>query len=111
MFDGSLKNQGDAARAVEGVEVVYHLGAAFQGGGPFTDEEYLEINMRATLSMLEAAGKAGGLTHCIFASSDALYDKYVSGGHAKPINELTSPIAKGAYPLSEALGEELCKGY
>ena len=66
LFDGSLTNQGDVARAVEGVEVVYHLGAAFQGGGPFTDEEYLEINVRGTLNMSEAAGKAGGLAPNVF---------------------------------------------
>jgi nucleoside-diphosphate-sugar epimerase len=111
LLDGSLTDQGDVARAVEGVDVLYHLGAAFQGGGPFTDEEYFEINVRGTFNMLEAARKAGGLAHFIFASSDALYDKYVPGGLAEPINELTPRIAKGAYALSKALGEELCNGY
>ena len=51
---GSLTEKSDVAQAVEGIEIVYHLGAAFQGGGPFTDEEFFEINVRGTFNMLEA---------------------------------------------------------
>ena len=36
------------------MEVVYHLGGAFQGGGPFSEQEYFEINVRGTFQMLEA---------------------------------------------------------
>lgn len=111
LIEGSLTETADVARAVAGAEVVYHLGAAFQGGGPFSDEEYFEINVRGTFNMLEAVRKIKGLQQFLFASSDALYDKYVPGGIAEPINELTPRLAKGAYALSKALGEELCNGY
>ena len=98
-------------QAVEGIEAVYHLGAAFQGGGPFTDDEFFEINVRGTFNMLEAARRVKGMGQFLFASSDALYDKYVPGGMSVPIDEQTPRVLKGAYALTKALGEELCNGY
>ena len=111
LIEGSLTDQQDVARAVDGVEAVYHLGAAFQGGGPFTDEEFFEINVRGTFNMLEAVRNLKGMQQFVFASSDALYDKYVPGGMTEPISERTPSMAKGAYALSKALGEEMCNGY
>lgn len=109
--DGSITEAADLARAVEGIDVIYHLGAAFQGGGPFTDEEYFEINVRGTFNVLEAARRAAGLRQLLFASSDALYDKYVPGGMEHPITEETPRLPRGAYAVSKALGEELGLGY
>ena len=37
LVEGSLIEPATVEQAVEGIEAVYHLGAAFQGGGPFTD--------------------------------------------------------------------------
>ena len=76
---GSLTEKSDVAQAVEGIEIVYHLGAAFQGGGPFTDEEFFEINVRGTFNMLEAVRGEKDFEQLIFASSDALFDKYIPG--------------------------------
>ncbi|MEE3258635.1 MAG: NAD(P)-dependent oxidoreductase [Candidatus Latescibacterota bacterium] len=110
LVEGSLTEPADVARAVEGVEAVYHLGAAFQGGGPFTDEEFFETNVRGTFNMLEAVRKLDGLGQFLFASSDALYDKYIPGGMPEPIDEQTPRVPRGAYALSKSLGEELCNG-
>src|SRR5437870_496576 len=109
---GSITEPLDARQAIEGMEVVYHLGGAFQGGGPFTDEEYFEINVRGTFNMLEAARGQKGLRHFLFASTDALYDKYVPGGMPEPIREDVTPRRpRGWYALSKSMGEELCQGY
>jgi UDP-glucose 4-epimerase len=109
---GSITEPEDARRATEGVQVVYHLGGAFQGGGPFTDEQYFEINVRGTLNMLEAARTRKGLRQFVFASTDALYDKYVPGGMRAPIREDVTPrCPRGWYALSKSMGEELCLGY
>ena len=108
---GSLTEKSDVAQAVEGIEIVYHLGAAFQGGGPFTDEEFFEINVRGTFNMLEAVRGEKDFEQLIFASSDALFDKYIPGGMEVPIDEETPRIPKGAYALTKSLGEELCNGY
>jgi UDP-glucose 4-epimerase len=109
---GSLTDAGDVRRAMEGVEVVYHLGGAFQAGGPFSDEEYFEINVRGTFLMLEAVRGQSCLRQFLFASTDAVYDKYVPGGMLEPIREAAMPRQpRGWYPISKALGEELCLGY
>ena len=109
--NGSITEPTDLVRAVDGIEAIYHLGAAFQGGGPFTDEEYFEINVRGTFNVLEVARRAEGMCQLLFASSDALYEKYVPGGMERPITEETPSRPHGAYALSKALGEELCLGY
>ncbi len=107
---GSITSAAEARAAVAGVEVVYHLGAAFQGGGPFTEEEYFEINVRGTFNMLEAA-RQSGVRQFLFAGTDALYEKYVPGGMREPINEETPRRPRGAYALTKSVGEELVNGY
>ena len=113
LVEGSLTNRGDVDAAMAGMEAVCHLGAAFQGGGPFTTEEYFEINVRGTFNMLEAAKQRGpGLRHFMFASTDAIYEKYVPGGLAEPIREDAMPLeSRGHYAVSKHVAEELCRGY
>ncbi len=109
---GSLTETEDVRRAVNGADAVYHLGAAFQGGGPFTEDEYFEINVRGTFNMLEAARTEGGVQHFLFAGTDAAYDKYIPGGMTEPIREDEMPRKpRGWYALSKSMGEELCNGY
>ncbi|HET7770784.1 MAG TPA: NAD(P)-dependent oxidoreductase [Chloroflexota bacterium] len=113
LIEGSLTSAEDTRRACEGVEAVYHLGAAFQGGGPFTTDEYFEINVRGTFNMLEAAKAQGpALKHFVFSSTDAVYEKYVRGGMNELIREDELPRKpKGWYSISKSVGEELCNGY
>ena len=113
LVEGSLTDAVDVAAAMDGMEAVCHLGAAFQGGGPFTNEEYFEINVRGTFLMLEAARKLGpSLRHFIFASSDALYEKYIPGGVAEAIREDEMPLRpQGHYAVSKHAAEDLCRGY
>lgn len=113
LCEGTITNKADVARAMKDIEVVYHLGAAFQGGGPFTHDEYFEINAGGTFNMLEAARERGdALSHFFYASSDALYQKYVRGGLTEPIHEDKMPVQPtGLYAVTKRLGEELCLGY
>ncbi len=113
LVEGSLVNSADVNRAVGGVEAICHLGAAFQGGGPFSNEDFFEINARGTFNMLEAAREnKDNLKHFFFASTDATYEKYVPGGLSDPIREDDMPQKPGGwYALSKVLGEEMCRGY
>ena len=113
LVEGSLVNSPDVSNAVSGVEAICHLGAAFQGGGPFSNEDYFEINARGTFNMLEAAREnLDNLKHFFFASTDATYEKYVPGGLSDPISEdEMSQKPGGWYALSKVLGEEMCRGY
>ena len=118
LLEGDLADAADVRQAVDGMEVVCHLGAAFQGGGPFTEQDYFETNVRGTFNVLEAVRKAadrraaGGLQHLFFASTDAAYRKYIPGGMEHPIREDTMPMLPvGWYALSKQLGEDMCLGY
>tara|TARA_B100001094_G_C18105197_1_gene757979 strand:+ start:428 stop:1408 length:981 start_codon:yes stop_codon:yes gene_type:complete len=110
LVSGSLTDPEQVNEVVKGRDVIFHLGAAFQGGGPFTEEEYFEINVRGTFNVLEAARNLG-VQQMIFASSDALYQKYIPGGIAEPITESMPVEPRGAYAISKGLGEDLCLGY
>ncbi len=109
--EGTLTEEADVRRAVEGMDAVYHLGGAFQGGGPFTAAEYFEINVRGAFLMLEAARGPAPVQRFVFASTDALYDKYIPGGMTAPITAETPRRPRGWYALSKSVGEELCQGY
>lgn len=113
LVEGTITEPDDVAKAVAGVDAIYHLGAAFQGGGPFTNSEYFDINVRGTFNMLEAAnGLGSGLQQFVFASSDAIYSKYLPEGIPEPIREDEFPLEPGGiYALTKLLGEDLCRGY
>jgi UDP-glucose 4-epimerase len=110
--EGSLTEPADVTRAVDGVDAIYHLGAAFQGGGPFTNAEYFDINVRGAFNMLEAAAASTNRPHFFFASTDALYNKYIPDGVVEPIREDEMALEPGGtYALTKQLGEDLCRGY
>ena len=110
--EGSLTEVPDVLTAVDGVEAVYHLGAAFQGGGPFTADEYFNINVHGTFNMLEAAKANEQLRGFYFASTDAVLEKYTPDGMLEPIREDHIPRKpKGWYSLSKSVGEEMCGAY
>ncbi|HAA78034.1 TPA: hypothetical protein DCE37_23290 [Candidatus Latescibacteria bacterium] len=112
LIEGSLTEPEDVNRVVEGVDAIYHLGAAFQGGGPFSESDYFDINIRGTFNILEAARSNTSLKHLIFASTDAQYAKYPPEGMGDPIREDEMPREpSGWYALSKSMGEELCNGY
>lgn len=113
LVEGDLTDPAAVEVAVDGVDAICHLGAAFQGGGPFTNDEYFEINVRGTFNILESALRRGdSLRQFIFASSDAIYDKYLPEGVPEPIQEDSFPIEpRGFYALTKQLGEDLCMGY
>ena len=111
LVEGSLTEPADVDSAVDGMEAVYHLGAAFQGGGPFTEEDYFRVNVGGTFHVLQACRRQPAFRHLLFASTDALYEKYVPGGLRAPITEDTPRRPAGWYALSKALGEEMCEGY
>ena len=109
---GSLTNPEDVASAVKDMEAVYHLGAAFQGGGPFDTKDYFEINVRGTFNMLEAARVETKLKHFLLASTDSVYRKSGPNGMAAPIKvDSNLPEPSNWYALSKTMAEELCIGY
>ena len=110
---GDLRNLDDVKRAVEGVEAIYHLAAAF--GGPFDNLQYLNINGMGTLNILECVRE--GLPHLhrlVYASTEAIYWRLTEKGRffEQPITEdMVSPYHHMPYFLTKWIGEELCMTY
>jgi UDP-glucose 4-epimerase len=107
---GQLEYFSELEPAVAGVEAIVHFGAAM---GDFSDDQFFETNVRGTYNVLQAVRRAApGLRRFVFASSDAVYEKYVAGGYRTPINpDVTPRDGKGLYALSKIMGEELCWGF
>ena len=55
IITGDLENFDDVNLAVKGNEVIFHMGAAFQSGGPFSPNQYFDINVKGTYNILVAS--------------------------------------------------------
>jgi len=99
---GDLRDEGVAARAIDGVDAVVHLAAAFRG---VDDEEAVDVNERATVALAQHVA-AAGIAPFVFASTNLVY----GGGHGRPALEDDEPAPGHAYPQSKAAAERaLCE--
>ncbi len=113
IVEGDLANSADVRAATEGQEVILHLGAAFQAGGPFTPEQYMDTNVKGTFNVLQASLELGDrLKHVIVTSTDATMFKYPPGGIDDPITEDSLPlVTTDWYGYSKVLCENLVDRY
>lgn len=113
IVEGDLASSADVNAAVDGQEVILHLGAAFQAGGPFTPEQYFDTNVKGTFNILEASKNLGDqLKHVLITSTDATMFKYPEGGIAEPIAEDSLPLSTTDwYGYSKVLCESLLNRY
>jgi nucleoside-diphosphate-sugar epimerase len=94
---GDLKDGSALRRAVDGVDVVINLSAAFRG---VPDEEAYEVNHRAAVDLGETALAAGAQRY-IYASTNLVYGP----GRGRPATETDEPHPEHAYPMSKAAAE------
>ena len=110
---GDVRDYGDVRRAVEGVDAIYHLAAAF--GGPFDNLQYLNINGMGTLNILECVrADLPDLRRIVYASTEAVYWPIRGNGRYfdTPITEdMVSAHHQMPYFLTKWVGEELCMTY
>jgi nucleoside-diphosphate-sugar epimerase len=113
IVEGDLASNADVKAAAAGQDVILHLGAAFQAGGPFTPEQYFDTNVKGTFNVLEAAlGLGGKLKHCFITSTDATMSKYPPAGIPDPIRENSLPLdTTDWYGYTKALDEHLASRY
>ena len=112
-LEGDLRNLADVRRAVEGVDAVYHIAAAF--GGPFDNREYLEINGMGTINVLESIRElTPNLHRLVYASTEAIYWENPYNGRCfeEPIREdQVARYQTMPYFLTKWIGEELVMSY
>jgi len=109
-IEGDLRNEDDVAQAAEGMEVIYHIGAAM--GGPFDALQYFDINVRGTLNVLEAARRQKNLSRLIYASTDAVYpSEHKTSKYPEVLTEESEIRPTMPYSMTKWLGEKLCINY
>ena len=69
--EGDLTDAASLRRAVEGIEVVYHIAATYREAGQ-PDAAYRAINVEGTRHLLEAA-KAGGVRRVVHCSTGGVH--------------------------------------
>jgi len=113
IVEGDLASSSDVNAAADGQEVILHLGAAFQAGGPFTPEQYFDTNVKGTFNILEASlGLGDHLKHVLITSTDATMFKYPEGGIEEPIAEDSLPLSSTDwYGYTKVLCENLMNRY
>lgn len=112
IVEGDLATLSDVQTAAEGAEAIFHLGAAFQAGGPFTPEQYFDINVKGTFNILEAALANSRIQHVFHTSTDGTMEKYPPEGIEEPIREDSLPLAAtGWYGYTKVLTEHLVDRY
>jgi nucleoside-diphosphate-sugar epimerase len=100
---GDLRDSASLARAVEGIEVVYHIAAMYRQAGVAT-KTYLAVNATAVGSLVEAAARAGvkRLVHCSTVG--------VHGDIRQPPANEDAPLAPGdIYQQTKLEGERLAR--
>lgn len=107
VLHGDVRDATVVARAVDGVHAVVHLAAAGSVLESITDPfENFEINVRGTLTVLQAAEKAG-VAKFVFASTGGA----IMGNATPPVNEQSLPWPISPYGASKLCGEAYCHAF
>lgn len=103
LVEGDIRDEGDAARAVEGVDTVIHLAAFGSVVASVEDPRTnFDMNPGGTLNMLQASVKAG-VEQFVFSSTGGA----LIGNATPPVNEQSLPKPISPY----GAGKLACEGY
>jgi UDP-glucose 4-epimerase len=89
IVQGDLSDEEVLKRAVEGVDIVFHLAAKLHinNPSPSLKEEYRRVNVTGTKTLLDAA-KGASVKRFVYFSSIAVYGKSVSRGMITETDEV-----------------------
>ncbi|MCA9322811.1 MAG: GDP-mannose 4,6-dehydratase [Planctomycetes bacterium] len=110
LVEGDLRNPGDCARCFESgpIDQIVHL-AAMAGVRPSLKDPglYVDVNLRGTVNLYDAA-LAAGVKNVVFASSSSVYgaNEKVPFHEADPVDNPVSP-----YAATKKAGELLAHTY
>jgi len=107
IFKGDLSNFGIVKKSVEGVDIIFHLGALISI--PYSYEnprEYIETNTIGTLNILEAA-KEEGIEKVIITSTSEVYGTALYS----PIDEKHPLQAQSPYAASKIAADKIAESF
>lgn len=103
---GDIQNTKDVKKAVDGVNIVYHLAAlTIDGGKYYTQEEYAKVNVLGTENLLKVC-KDKKIKKFIFFSSIAIYGLPAWAGNIRDWNENQPKNPREIYGESKLKAEE-----
>ncbi|MCW5698583.1 MAG: NAD-dependent epimerase/dehydratase family protein [Rhodospirillales bacterium] len=102
---GSITDRAIVDKAVEGIDIVYHLAAA-QHEAEMPDKHFRDVNVEGTRTLLDASIDAG-VKRFIHGSSIGVYGM----GTDKEIDEETPSSPGNIYGVTKSEGEDLAKSY
>lgn len=109
IVEADLADADSVRAAVAGVDVIIHLGAQIPQGSS-SAERMLDVNTRATMSLLEGALASGSpLKRFVFASTYQTYNPFVTRPISFDEDSPQRPI--DIYALTKLLSEEICLSY
>jgi UDP-glucose 4-epimerase len=106
-IEGDVRDEAALTRALEGVEVIFHLAASV--GNIRSMEQPVEdsdVNVIGTIRLLEAA-RSAGVKKIICSSSAAIFGEL----RYLPINETHSTEPDSPYGVSKLAEEKMCLAY
>jgi UDP-glucose 4-epimerase len=107
ILEGDLCQSGTIVRAVQGVELIYHLAALVSVPRSLQDPQgCFEVNVRGTVGLLEAARQAG-VAKVVLASSTAVY----GNPERFPTPETAPLLPRSPYALSKQVNEQYARLY
>ena len=108
LVPGRLEDDAALTAAMADAEAVYHLGGALTSRGN-SDQEFFDLNVRSTFTLLMAARAAPRLHRFVYASSDAVYLPGIGCSPCYlPVDEAHPRLAGTVYGASKVAAEDLC---
>lgn len=103
-FQASVVNPDVTIRAMQGVDIIYHLAARMDYNQSYRHPiRMAQSNIQGTCNLLCMANRAG-INRIIFSSSAAIYSSV-------PAKETDSPMPVNMYGASKLAAEALCRGF
>lgn len=108
-YQGSLLDLDTLRMAVNGTDVIFHLGAVADVKDVFEEPHYAEnINVRGTINVLEAARRNRAIKRVIYASTVWVYSDCTDDS----VDETTPlPAPSHLYTATKLAGEYYCLAY
>lgn len=104
LVEGDLRDAGAVARAMQGVDQLFHVAADYRIWAP--DPEEIVRNNEASTRIVMQAAREAGVARIVYTSSVATL-KPLDGGAADETRPATPAQAVGAYKRSKVVAERL----
>jgi nucleoside-diphosphate-sugar epimerase len=109
---GSITDRSAVRQALDGVTSVLHAATLHKPHvGSHPRQEFVDVNVTGTLTLLEAAAEAG-VRALVFTSSTSVYGRALTPGPGEPaawITEDVVPEVRNIYGATKLAAENLCE--